>query len=52
MALHSLGEMQMRHQRVLRYIDEVVRTGSIRKAAEKQNVTASALNRRILDIEA
>ena len=42
----------MRHQRVLRYIDEVARTGSIRKAAEKLNVTASALNRRILDIEA
>lgn len=41
----------MRHQRVLRYVDEVARTGSIRKAAEKLNVTASALNRRVLDIE-
>ena len=42
----------MRHQRVLKFIDEVARTGSIRKAAEKLNVTASALNRRVLDIEA
>jgi DNA-binding transcriptional LysR family regulator len=42
----------MRHKRVLRYFDEVARTGSIRKAAEKLNVTASAINRRILDIEA
>ncbi len=41
----------MRHQRVLRYVDEVARTGSIRKAADKLNVTASALNRRVLDIE-
>lgn len=41
----------MRHQRVLRYVDEVARTGSIRKAAEKLNVTASALNRRVLDVE-
>lgn len=41
----------MRHQRVLKFIDEVARTGSIRKAAEKLNVTASALNRRVLDIE-
>jgi DNA-binding transcriptional LysR family regulator len=41
----------MRHQRVLRYVDEVARTGSVRRAAEKLNVTASALNRRVLDIE-
>ena len=41
----------MRHQRVLKYVDEVARTGSIRKAADKLNVTASALNRRVLDIE-
>lgn len=41
----------MRHQRVLRYVDEVARSGSIRKAADKLNVTASALNRRVLDIE-
>ena len=41
----------MRQQRTLRYVDEVARTGSIRKAADKLNVTASALNRRVLDIE-
>jgi DNA-binding transcriptional LysR family regulator len=41
----------MRHLRLLRYVDEVARTGSIRKAAERLNVTASALNRRIQDIE-
>lgn len=41
----------MRHQRFLRYADEVVRQGSIRRAAEVLNVTASALNRRIMDLE-
>lgn len=41
----------MRHLRLLRYVDEVARAGSIRKAAERLNVTASALNRRIQDIE-
>jgi DNA-binding transcriptional LysR family regulator len=35
----------------LRYLDEVARSGSIRKAAEKLNVTASAVNRRIMDLE-
>lgn len=42
----------MLHGRVLRYIDEVVRQGSIRKAAKKLNVAASAINRHILDVEA
>lgn len=32
-------------------MDEVARTGSVRKAAERLNVTPSALNRRLLDIE-
>jgi DNA-binding transcriptional LysR family regulator len=41
----------MRHLRFLRYFDEVVRAGSIRKAAETLNVTASAVNRRIMDLE-
>jgi DNA-binding transcriptional LysR family regulator len=41
----------MRHQRFLRYVDEVARAGSIRKAAERLNLTASALNRRVMDIE-
>src|SRR5215468_10313842 len=43
--------MSMRHLRFLRYIDEVARAGSIRKAAEQLHVTASAVNRRVMDIE-
>jgi DNA-binding transcriptional LysR family regulator len=42
----------MKHLRILSYVDEVARTGSIRKAAEHLNVTASAVNRRIADLEA
>ena len=41
----------MKHQRILAYVDAVVRTGSFRKAAERMNVTGSALTRRILDLE-
>jgi len=41
----------VRHLRVLRYLDEVARCGSIRGAAQKLNVTPSALNRRIMDLE-
>ena len=42
----------MQNIRFLRYVDAVARTGSIRKAAEQLNVVSSAVNRRILDIEA
>ncbi len=42
----------MKHLRILNYVDEVARTSSIRKAAERLNVTASAVNRRIADLEA
>ena len=41
----------MKHLRILSYVDEVARAGSIRKAAERLNVTASAVNRRIADLE-
>jgi DNA-binding transcriptional LysR family regulator len=41
----------MKHLRITRYVDEVARTGSIRKAADQLNVTASAINRRIMDLE-
>jgi DNA-binding transcriptional LysR family regulator len=41
----------MRHLRFLGYFDEVARFGSIRRAAEHLNVTASAVNRRIMDLE-
>jgi DNA-binding transcriptional LysR family regulator len=36
----------------MRYVEEVARAGSIRRAAERLNVTASAINRRIADLEA
>ena len=35
----------------MRYVDEVARAGSIRKAAEQLHVTASAVNRRVMDLE-
>ena len=41
----------MKHLRIMRYVDEVARTGSIRKAADHLNITASAVNRRIMDLE-
>ena len=41
----------MRFMRILGYVDEIARSGSIRKAAERLNLTASALNRRVMDIE-
>jgi DNA-binding transcriptional LysR family regulator len=41
----------MKHLRILDYVDEVAHAKSIRKAAETLNVTASAVNRRIADLE-
>lgn len=41
----------MKHLRILNYVDEVARARSIRKAADHLNVTASAVNRRIADLE-
>ncbi|WP_234197267.1 LysR family transcriptional regulator [Pseudacidovorax sp. NFM-22] len=41
----------MNHLRLLRYVDEVARIGSIRQAAERLHVAPSAVNRRIQDIE-
>src|SRR5260370_8442129 len=43
--------MSMSPLRFLRYVDEVARAGSIRKAADVLHVTASAVNRRIMDLE-
>jgi DNA-binding transcriptional LysR family regulator len=37
--------------RIWRYVDEVARAGSLRQAAERLNITASALQRRIQDVE-
>jgi DNA-binding transcriptional LysR family regulator len=42
----------MRHLRLLTHVVEVARMGSIRKAAEHLNLTPSAMNRRIQDLEA
>jgi len=42
----------MRHQLLFRFLDKVARTGSIRRAAEELAITPSALNRRILSLEA
>lgn len=43
--------MALRNQRIWRYIDEVARVGSVRQAAERLNLTPSALLRRIQDVE-
>lgn len=42
----------MRHLETFRLIDAVARAGSMRKASEDANITASALNRRIRRLEA
>ena len=42
----------MRHLKLLTHVVEVARMGSIRKAAEHLNLTPSAMNRRIQDLEA
>lgn len=41
----------MRHLTVLKYIEKIARTGSLRSAAEELNITPSALNRRIQGVE-
>jgi DNA-binding transcriptional LysR family regulator len=42
----------MLHGRLLNYLDEVARSGSIRKAAERMNVAPSAISRQIMTFEA
>ncbi|MEO0976856.1 MAG: LysR family transcriptional regulator, partial [Pseudomonadota bacterium] len=39
------------HSRKLQYLDEIARSGSIRKAADRLNVSSSAINRQILALE-
>jgi DNA-binding transcriptional LysR family regulator len=41
----------MLHNRILTYLDEVARAGSIRAASRKLNVASSAINRQILSLE-
>ncbi len=40
------------HAAILRYIDQVARLGSIRRAAAVLNISSSAVNRQILNLEA
>ena len=42
----------MLHSRMLVYLDEVARAGSIRRAAERLGIAASSINRQILALEA
>ena len=41
----------MLHSRLLKYLDEVARVGSIRKAAARLNVASSAVNRQLRALE-
>lgn len=41
----------MKHLRILTYVAEVARHGAIRRAAERLNITPSALTRQIQDLE-
>jgi DNA-binding transcriptional LysR family regulator len=41
----------MKHLQTFRYIEGIARAGSIRKAADDMNITASALNRRVQRFE-
>lgn len=50
-SLVKFGAKTMKHLQTLRYIEGIVRAGSIRKAADDMNITASALNRRIQRFE-
>jgi DNA-binding transcriptional LysR family regulator len=43
--------LSLQYLKIFRYIDAVARAGSIRKAAESLFITASALDRRVQDLE-
>jgi len=45
--MHHAGKSTMRHLQTFRLIEAVARAGSMRRAAEDMNITASALNRRV-----
>ena len=46
-----MGSKRMHHLRFLKYVDEIARCGSIRRAAERLHIAPSAVNRRLQDIE-
>jgi DNA-binding transcriptional LysR family regulator len=48
----SCTRCRMQHLRFLDYVDAVARAGSIRGAADQLHVAASAVNRRVQDLEA
>lgn len=48
--MDQTGEAMI-HARMLRYLDEVARQGSIRQAAVRLNVSSSSINRQIIDLE-
>lgn len=41
----------MLHSRMLRYLDAIARTGSIRRAAAELNIASSAINRQLIALE-
>ncbi|RZI55105.1 MAG: LysR family transcriptional regulator, partial [Zymomonas sp.] len=41
----------MRHLKLLHQVSEIAKAGSIRQAADRMNITASAMNRKIQDLE-
>lgn len=43
--------LRHRHMRVWRYVDEVARAGSFRRAAQRLSIDPSALQRRVQDVE-
>lgn len=49
--MHHLESVMMQHLDTFRLIEAIARAGSIRKAAEDSNITASALNRRLARFE-
>jgi DNA-binding transcriptional LysR family regulator len=46
------GSIAVLHARLLTYLDEVARAGSIRRAAERLGIAASSINRQIIALEA
>jgi DNA-binding transcriptional LysR family regulator len=49
--LQQEGLLMMKHLRTLTLINDVAATGSIRRTAERRNITPSALTRKIQDFE-
>jgi Bacterial regulatory helix-turn-helix protein, lysR family len=50
-ASNAWSALHLRHMRAWHYVEEVARAGSMRKAADRLNLTASVVQRRIRDVE-